>query len=414
MIILYFIPKIDKDNSTTFGNMLLNNIGNTAEAHLLTPRTEDIAHFEGIKIHYLSAYPIMIKRNKKRFGKVVNKIKPDIIHILGVWNMTASYIEKWALEKRIPVVISPLKGFAPWNIRHSYFTCKLPKLVMFQHKMAKNAHAMHALSRQEMEFVKNMAWHPSLNEQKPWNTHVCVIQNPEETNETSIAETMAKMARLYGKTIDSNPFLAMTDSDRMCENTLLRVGLATDNLSAVITQEAKELLTSIDEASWRRILLHAYDEKIYDFIIKGAMAMHMNRRSIDIEKIERFGKNTTAINEAQTSKGHKALKIIETYRQYETEGEICKMVFDVIYRMNHKALCRKHLAELYAKMRFNDYNEHILVEMLKRMNIKKSAARLMQIMNETMGLEMGFMPMEPLDDKKTNIIRNTLFKSEIQ
>ena len=82
--------------------------------------------------------------------------------------------------------------------------------------------------------------------------------------------------------------------------------------------------------------------------------------------------------------------------------------------MNHKALCRKHLAELYAKIRFNDYNEHILVEMLKRMNIKKSAARLMQIMNETMGLEMGFMPMEPLDDKKTNIIRNTLFKSEIQ
>lgn len=414
MKVLYFIPKINRNSSTVFWNMLLNNIGNMAEAHILTPYTEDIAHAGGIKIHYLSAYPVMIKRNKRRFDKVVNNVKPDVIHIFGVWNITAAYIGKWGLQHRIPVIISPLKGFAPWNVCNSYFTQKLPKLILFQYKMIRNAHAIHVLSKQEMDFVRNMGWHPSSNASRAWNGHISIVQNPEETNETSISQTIAQMTGLYTKTIDSNPFLTMTDNDRICENTLLRAGMATDSLSATVTQEAKECLQSMNDVSWRRILLHAYDEKIYDFIIKGSMAVQLNKRSINIESIERFDKDTDAKKNSHELKESKAFKNIGRYNMYKAETEICTMIYDVIYRINHKSLCRRHLAELYIKMRFYNYNEHILVQILRQMKIRKTTARLMQIMGESLGLEIGFMPLEPINDKKTDNIRKVLLKSEIQ
>lgn len=419
MKVLYFIPKIKGNVSEQSAYMFIRNIMGIEERHVLTPRTENKLHIEGINVHNLSSYPFMIRRNHKRFKKIVNRVNPDLIHILGAWDITASYIGKWGMEYRIPIILSPLKGFAPWNIRNRYFTQKLPSLLFFQSELIKTAHAIHAISRQELNFIKEINWHPSLTAKNIWNERITVIPNPEFTNETDVSEMSQSMLKLYNKVLDSNPFMRMTTDDRKMENTLLRAGLSKDSLSSSVTNDDKERLKAMDDESWRRILLHATDQGISNIIINGALTMQLKRKSIVIENIERFGNgrkdNISVIKGKAAFTGTSKMERIRAeLKGYDTEAEICTMLVNFIHEMKHNRICRKHIADIYTAIRFRHYDEDVLRFMLKKMNIIKDTARLLQIINETIGLETGFMPLKPLNDRKTNSIRNTFFKSEIQ
>jgi len=418
MKVLYFIPKIKDRYLPALCKMLAGNMDGVDEIHAVTPRTEEGLHIDGIKIHYLSAYPVMIARNRSRFRKIVDKVNPDIIHIFGAWDITASFIEKWGEDYRIPVVFSPLKGFAPWNVRHHYWSRRLPALLLFQRRMIKRAHAIHVTSRQEMKFAMEMNWHPSFTDRETWNSRIAIIPNPMLTDETDTDKTARSMLRLYNKVLDSNPFLRMTEADRMNENTLLRAGLSQGNMLHDITKKARERLFAMDDKAWRRILLHSTDEGIADIIISGAIAMQLKKKSIVIENTERFEnkqKDTGAANSSSAlMKNGRMSRIKEKFKGYGTEAELCTMMINIVYGLRNGTLCRRHIADMYTHIRFKYYNESVLRLMLKQVRMYKTAARLMQIMSETIGLENGFMPLEPLDDKRTDNIRKTLFKYKIQ
>jgi hypothetical protein len=48
------------------------------------------------------------------------------------------------------------------------------------------------------------------------------------------------------------------------------------------------------------------------------------------------------------------------------------------------------------------------------MKLKKPSARILQILSETIGLEEGFMPFEPINDKKTQLMKKTLNNINVQ
>lgn len=419
MKVLYFIPKTKDDSLSFFRKGLVECVADVAEVHVVTPRTDEGLHIGGIKVHYLSAYPLMIRRNRKRFDKIVRSLQPDIIHVIGAWNFTASCIERWARTYRIPVVMSPLKGFAPWNMSRSYWLCRLPRLLLFQKSMVTHVHALHAVGRQEHDFIKNVGFHPSLHHVMPWNSRIAVIENPEFTDRTDTVKTANAMLGLYNKVADSNPFMLMTDDDRARENTLLRVGLSHDTISAAISDDNRRLLASMSDASWRRILLHSADEGIANAVIRGALAMQLNRKSIVIDNTGRF-ENTRkrekgTLKEMRTPVKRRALESLkDKFGARDNELGICRMILNIMYMLDNGTLCRVHLAELYTATRFDNYNESVVRLMLKRLNAMRPAARLMRIMGDTLGLEEGFMPVEPLNDKGTDNIRETLFKLKIQ
>lgn len=419
MKVLYFIPKAKSDVFSFFRKELIESVGDMAEVHVVTPRTDEGMYLSGIKIHHLSAYPLMIRRNRRRFDKIAGDVNPDIIHILGSWNLTASYVEKWARIYRIPVVMSPLKGFAPWNMHSSYCFRLFPQMLLFQKSMLTHVHAIHAVGNQEKRFIEVASWHPLLHRRTPWNSRIAVIENPEFTDETDTTAVASAMIRLYNKVADSNPFMRMTDGDRKREGALLRVGLSRDAISSVVPDEARSLLVSMNDESWRRIFLHSMDESISDIVMRGVLSMQLNRKSIVIENEGRF--ENTRKKELASLRGMPALvkgrmlKNLESkYGQHKAEVEICTMTVNIFHMLKDGTLCRRHLAELYEAIRFEYYDENVVRLMLKRLNKTKPAARLMRIMGETMGLEEGFMPLEPVDDRGTDKIRKTLFKLKIQ
>ena len=59
-----------------------------------------------------------------------------------------------------------------------------------------------------------------------------------------------------------------------------------------------------------------------------------------------------------------------------------------------------------------EYDEDKLQRMLKQLKLQKFTARLMQILQEIYFLEEGYMPIPPIDDKRTNNIRKSLQQSD--
>ena len=92
----------------------------------------------------------------------------------------------------------------------------------------------------------------------------------------------------------------------------------------------------------------------------------------------------------------------------ETERQICFMLLNVKQELRLKTLSRRHLTELYRAIRFTEYDEDMILRMFKQLGIRKFAARMLQIMKETYLLDEGFMPISPLNDKKTEAIRKQL------
>lgn len=420
MKVLYFIPKTQGGNLPFFTKEFFDRIAGMAEAHVMTPRNGDAPQTgSSAVVHRLSAYRMMIGRNKKRFSRIVGEVGPDIIHIIGSWDITAYYIYRWAETYRIPVVLSPLKGLAPWNVLRSYWLRRLPQLLLYQKSLLSGTHGVHAVGRQEQSFILDAALHPSLHPRKPWNSRIAVIEDPVLTDAIDVAGAAAAMMRLYAKVLDSNPFMRMTEEEVTAESALLRVGMSQDSISADIPRETRQRLMQMSDAAWRRILLHATDEGIADMVTRGALAMQLKRKSIVIESTGRF-ENTRHSDKRRpadipaTAKGRKAERLAGRYGGDDAAVRICKMIVNVAQMMKSGTLSRRHLADLYAAVRFGNCNERALRLMLRRLRMSKTAARLMQIMGETLWLEPGFMPLEPLDDKGTDDIRKTLFNLKIQ
>jgi hypothetical protein len=94
--------------------------------------------------------------------------------------------------------------------------------------------------------------------------------------------------------------------------------------------------------------------------------------------------------------------------------ELCRVILNFIHEMNDGTLSRRHVADLYTALRFTDYDENRVTQILQILKEKKTAQRLLGILHETLGLEEGFMPMEMRNDWGTRKISKLLYRLNIQ
>ena len=84
------------------------------------------------------------------------------------------------------------------------------------------------------------------------------------------------------------------------------------------------------------------------------------------------------------------------------------------YNIVDKRICKDDNAPLalfigiYKKIRWTDYDENALAAHLERLSIRDFTGRLMQIYSETLRLTIGFMPVDPIDDRQTEAMRYNL------
>lgn len=417
MKVLHFIPQfnaVSASSALQYKLALIKSQAECADVHILTsqPPTEQLGN---VVQHTYSPLKSLLSCGRSLFVKLLNNIHPDVVHIHSCWNIHAFILQMCCIKSNTPVIISTDKQLEPWHTLDGYWLCKLPKLVAYQRYMLRRADALHAVCEQELADIKRFSWHPRLKSRQPINNKVEVVPVVGWHDPQLLREMTDRMMRLYQKVIDSNPFMLMSDADRHAEDALLHAGVCYGRLDAVMAESDMNHLKSYDDKAWRRLLLHAADEKILDLVLTGARQNNLPVSPFSQSKIVRFERKLRpTMSEEDIANNAKVKKIKADDELNDVEKKVCTAIIITILKLKCGNIHRSDLAVLYATLRFNAYNEAKVWRKMQSLKVDKSAARLLQMLGERYALEEGFMFAEPLSDKGTERLRTLLYKSNIQ
>ena len=362
--------------------------------------------------------------------KTTKPSAPDIIHIHGCWSIYVATAARWAEQQGLPVVISLHGALQPWQWRPATNLTNDMRRYAFLEKAVRRADAIHVEGEMEMQRMRQLAWNP----------RVAIVRNALVTNRISTSSMAAQMTQLYQKVIDSNTFRLMTDEEKQAESILLRTALDYENTRrfspSTLAWSPNDQTTNpqnvqaLEADSWRKILIHASDEHILDYIQQAADLLMLNIAHINTDDVDRFPQKlqkpdgTLPVDHLLARHALKTKSKLDHLRQDEKPSDtemaicdamaICHLFLNVQHQLRHTALSRRHIAQLFAIIRYSDYNEDKLSRMLRHLKLTPFASRILQILHDTLALEEGFMPIEPRDDKGTTAIRQALQALNIQ
>lgn len=94
------------------------------------------------------------------------------------------------------------------------------------------------------------------------------------------------------------------------------------------------------------------------------------------------------------------------------EKEVCHALLYLRYQYHRRNIKKQSLQELNDTLNCLEYDEDKLNDMLEQLNEEQFASRIMQVLSEDYQLTEGFMPLNPLDDKHTKRLRETVNTTE--
>ena len=139
--------------------------------------------------------------------------------------------------------------------------------------------------------------------------------------------------------------------------------------------------------------------------------MQLNAPNIDTERIQRYAlmapKEAKAIEDKKLV-GRRPLTKQRlndnTKREEKLIRQIAIMIANIQQVQKKRMLSLRHLADLYTIIKYNDYDEDRLADVLRHMRLYSFARRIIQLLADKLRLEEGYMPIKPLNDRTTRSI----------
>lgn len=414
MKVLHFIPNLKVAVGLEYLKYklaLLDDMAERVEVHLLTADASCLPVSSSVVVHKYSPAKLFVGMERRSFSKLLLSLKPDIVHIHTCWNLSAYNLLKLCVRSRIHTVLTLDHGMERWNMSHRYWISKLPMWIMFQRYIVINAGAVHAVSGQEADMIRNNGFYHGYLLKRVVIDRMVKVEAFNLVGGMAVRDMTDKLLMLYMKVADTTPFIQLTEDERRLEDVLLQIGVNFGRIDVPISEDLLTLLRSMDIISWRRIFLHANDEGVLEYLKTGMSAKKILIPDIDIAQIARFDKHNP--------KGGKqrSVKFNELYRGgflSDVERDLCKTVVEVMWKIRQNRVHRKDFVKLYLALRFNDYDEEKVWKKMNSMHLGLETERLLCILGKRYGLGEGFMFAEPLDDKGTRKLEEKLFKSYIQ
>lgn len=150
------------------------------------------------------------REDRLTITKAVEETHPDIIHIHSMWGIAAREVYRQAKGRRIPFVVSTHKELMEWNISYRRLTRKLPAQILYQRAMLRDAAALHLVSEQERQRIKDNPSLTGYDNAQDAEAKCCVIPR----DRAGQRQASQLMRRFYRKVADSNPFMLMTAAER--------------------------------------------------------------------------------------------------------------------------------------------------------------------------------------------------------
>ena len=205
-----------------------------------------------------------------------------------------------------------------------------------------------------------------------------IIRNPLVTKTASFDETAQKMAYVYQKVMDSNPWPLIDDATRSLLFLLLKVAICGDKRwvsgSSVSTQDV----------NFRLLYHYAEKENILSIVQKGLAIM--------------------GIDEPQHQKI--ACYMPDSYTVPVTMAgqDIVAMLHDI----QKHGLSLLRIVNVFEALHDSRLNEDQLLNMLETEELLMLFRSILSIAQELLSLEEGFMPCEPLDNNETRKLKDNI------
>lgn len=162
-------------------------------------------------------------------------------------------------------------------------------------------------------------------------------------------------------------------------------------------QKQRQDLAALSEHTWKNIQIYAIDHRADHLLFEGLKRIQY---TIPVRVTQLPSRYT--IKQTLQTKSHIPIDTDDT-----NERDIITTIAQL-----HHILCLKEaeetwpspihlLAKLYATLRYTDYDEENIMRQLQKKHLADTAARTMHILAVLFSLSVGFMPLNPINDKKT-------------
>ena len=321
---------------------------------------------------------VQVADNKKSLYQQARDFEADIIHVHGVNQMLQFKALRCAQKMNIRCVVTLHGQMQPFAFSAMSKSERI-NLLLVQREYVQNVYAVITLGKLETSNFTKYGFNPRIEE----------IHNSVYTNTITPAEMAAQTFAVYQKVMDSNT------REKMDSHTLsaLKVIIKTSIMGDKRWVENEPLDPRL--INWRHLLLYAEHENIVNYTDYGIRLLGLSAPLFDTQKVAAyFPKNYVRPKPIK--------EIVGDYQGDETDFLMR------IIRQLLKAPTLLGCIELTRELYRDNVNDDLLAEKLEDAGLTKSAARLIQVLNEELLLDEGFMPIDPLDDKQTDKLRNNL------
>lgn len=160
MKIIHYIPSIDRISGGvgSYMQLLAKELGKLCELYIVTTNTEHQLQIENAKILYIPCNISQYNSMKKEWSKILDEIKPALVHVNCCWMPCCALVQKWAQKKGYKVILTPHGMLEPWIMKRNYWTKKIPALLLYQKTAIKSANCIHATAESEKQNILKLGY----------------------------------------------------------------------------------------------------------------------------------------------------------------------------------------------------------------------------------------------------------------
>ena len=344
------------------------------------PKNNELIHrhvsllVEGLK----QSANVVVADNSKSFYKQARDVQADIIHIHGVNQMLHFKALRCAVKNNIRFVVTLHGQLQPFALEAMPAQQRTALFLMMREYLSK-AYAVITLGKLESSSFTKQGYNPRIEE----------IHNALITNTITPTEMASQTFAVYQKVMDSNTLELMDSNTLAALKAIIKVGMMGDKRWVDASTFDARLI------NWRHLMIYAEHENIVNYIDYGIRKLDLSAPLIDTQKIAAYFPNHYA--------RPKPIKELAGDYQGDQTDYLMRIIRQVL---KHPTLLGA--IELTRELYRDNVNDDLLAEQLEEAGLTKSAARLIQVLADFVLLDEGYMPIDPLDDKQTDKLRNNL------
>ena len=175
MKILHYIPSMAQDQGgvAAYLSILSRELGKRCELVIVTSVQENDLPMVNCKVVDLEGFRFTdaglglswggIKRFTALCDRILDREKPDLVHINGIWSLDRWIMQRQTLKRGIRTYVMPHGMLEPWIMHRHYWTKKLPALMLYENKALRAAKCLIATAESERKNILNLHVNPNVN-----------------------------------------------------------------------------------------------------------------------------------------------------------------------------------------------------------------------------------------------------------